>query len=300
MQDFKLLLNSHASLIERKLVELLSDHVMERENARPARLVRAMQHSALGGGKRIRPFLVLESAAVFGVATRDAIHAAAALECIHCYSLVHDDLPAMDDDDLRRGKPTTHKAFDEATAILSGDALLTLAFDILSREETHGDPRVRVELVKLFARSAGIGGMVGGQMLDLEAETSNPDAEDISLLQSMKTGALLRCACETGAILGQADLKTRDALLRFGGYVGKAFQLADDLLDVTSDAKTLGKQTGKDAGRSKGTLVNLLGLDESRNLLKTYLEEALESLECFGEESDMLRETAKFIVERQH
>ena len=259
-----------------------------------------MRHSTLDGGKRLRPFLVLESAAVFGIAPGNAIHAAAALECIHCYSLVHDDLPAMDDDDLRRGKPTTHKAYDEATAILAGDALLTLAFDILSRSETHQDPAIRIELVKLYARNAGLGGMVGGQMLDLQAENNTPDAKGITLLQSMKTGALLRCACEAGAVLGGADQKSRKALYDFGGHIGKAFQLADDILDVTSDTETMGKQTGKDADRGKGTLVELHGLDESRNLLKTYLEDSFESLNPFGEEADMLRATARFIVERQH
>ncbi|MEM9277251.1 MAG: polyprenyl synthetase family protein [Pseudomonadota bacterium] len=300
MPDFKQLLTTHAQLTEQTLTSLLSGEVQEIEKARPGQLMEAMRYSSLGGGKRLRPFLVMESAALFSVKPEDAAFAAAALECIHCYSLVHDDLPAMDDDDLRRGKPTTHKAFDEATAILAGDALLTLAFDILSRETTDPDPKIRIELVKLYARNAGLGGMVGGQMLDLEAETKELDALEITMLQSMKTGALLRCACETGAVLGKATESQRMALLQYGNQIGNAFQLADDILDVTSDAETMGKQTGKDADKGKGTLVSLYGLDESRRLLDVYLEEAMAGLEDFGPEADVLRQTARFIVEREN
>jgi len=267
---------------------------------RPEQLMAAMRHSALDGGKRLRPFLVMESAALFGIKPEQSVYAGVALECIHCYSLVHDDLPAMDDDELRRGKPTTHIAFNEATAILAGDALLTLAFDILARQETHIEANIRIELVKLFSRYAGLGGMVGGQMLDLEAETKTLDASEITLLQSMKTGALLKGACEAGAVLGNASKSERSALIQFGNQIGKAFQLADDILDVTSDAETMGKTTGKDADKGKGTLVDLYGLDESRRLLNVYLEHAFEGLEDFGPKANILRETAKFIAHRDH
>lgn len=300
MQNFQDLLISHAELIERSLESFLSSQPALHEVTRPEKLLEAMRHSSLEGGKRLRPFLVMECAALFGVKPEDAINPATALECIHCYSLVHDDLPAMDDDDLRRGKPTTHKAFDEATAILAGDALLTLAFDILSREETHPDPAIRIELVKLFAQNAGLGGMVGGQVLDLAAESANPTADEISTLQSMKTGALLRCACEAGAVLGGASNIEQEALREFGNHVGKAFQLADDILDVTSDAETMGKQTGKDAGKGKGTLVKLYGLEKARAMADELLEKSIGSLAPFGERADVLNDVARFIVSREN
>ena len=300
MIDFEQILKSRAELIEDTLTDLLSNDKTMVEIARPERLMQAICYSSLGGGKRLRPFLLMESAALFGIAPEQTALAATALECIHCYSLVHDDLPAMDNDDLRRGKPTTHKAFDEATAILAGDALLTFAFDIIAREETHRDPAVRIELVKLFAASAGLGGMAGGQMLDLEAETKNPSAKEIATLQSMKTGALIRCACEAGAVLGKADHNQHMALLEYANHIGRAFQLADDILDVTSDSKTMGKQTGKDASQGKGTLVELYGLEETRVLLNTFLSSAITSLEIFGDQAGILRQTACFVIERQN
>lgn len=301
MSDFDKLLLSRADRVERQLTRLLADQPLFSETARPLRLMAALRYSALDGGKRLRPFLVMESAALFGVPVETSIHAACALECIHCYSLVHDDLPAMDDDDLRRGRPTTHRAYDEATAILAGDALLTLAFDILARDETHADPAVRIALVTLYARSAGLGGMVGGQMLDLEAEQKPAIGEDeIRTLQAMKTGALIRCACEAGALLGRAGEEDRRHLSGFGRLVGQAFQLADDILDVTADAKTLGKQTGKDAGRGKGTLVELYGLEKARAQAGQLLDDALAALEPFGTKADTLRRAARFTVERRH
>jgi len=300
MSDFNTLLKSHANLVESKLESVFSSAAMENEVIRPERLMQAMRHSALDGGKRLRPFLVMETAALFKIKPAQSVMAGIALECIHCYSLVHDDLPAMDDDELRRGRPTTHIAYDEATAILAGDALLTLAFDILAREETHENASIRIELVKLFSRYAGLGGMVGGQMLDLEAETKTLDASEITLLQSMKTGALLKGACEAGAVLGGASETERNALIQFGNQIGKAFQLADDILDVTSDAETMGKATGKDADKGKGTLVDLYGLDESQKLLNVYLEEAFDGLSNFGPEADILREAARFIAHRDH
>lgn len=299
-ESFKTLLDSHAQTVERTLEIFLGDLLLEGETARPSRLMSAMRHSSLDGGKRLRPFLLMESAGIFGVDPLQAAIAGSALECIHCYSLVHDDLPAMDDDDLRRGKPTTHKAFDEATAILAGDALLTLAFEILAREETHSDPATRIELVKLYAQGSGLAGMVGGQMLDLEAEKKPSISEaEILMLQAMKTGALIRCACEAGAILGQASQEERQRLRQFGKITGQAFQLADDILDVTSDAKTMGKQVAKDAGKGKGTLVSLYGLEASRQKAKALLEEAIETLKPFGSRADVLIEAARFTIERK-
>jgi farnesyl diphosphate synthase len=301
MPDFKKKLRSHAETIEQTLIELLNNNPLEIETARPETLMDAMRHSSLDGGKRLRPFLMMESAALFGQAPQACAKAAAALELIHCYSLVHDDLPAMDDDDLRRGKPTTHIKFDEAIAILAGDALLTLAFDILSREDTHSDPSVRIELVKLYARNAGLGGMVGGQMLDLAAESRDEISEqEILTLQAMKTGALIRCACEAGAVLGGASHKDRSTLLQFGALVGQAFQLADDILDETSDAETMGKQTGKDADKGKGTLVSLYGLQKAQARADDLLQQAIKTLEPFGDKAETLIEAARFTVERKN
>ena len=298
--EFKNLLKSHGQLVEETLIELLGHTSVEYEINRPARLMEAMRHSCLDGGKRLRPFLVIESAALFDIKPEQAVLTGCALEAIHCYSLVHDDLPAMDDDDLRRGKPTTHKAFDEATAILAGDALLTLAFDILSREETHSDASTRIELVKLFAQNSGLGGMVGGQMLDLEAE-KNPSIseEEILILQAMKTGALIRCACHAGAVLGNASKEEQQTLFDFGDIIGQAFQLADDILDITSDAATMGKQTAKDADKGKGTLVSLYGLEASQARAKELLEMGIETLVPFGKKADMLIEAARFTIERK-
>jgi farnesyl diphosphate synthase len=264
----------------------------------PARRVTdAMRYAALGQGKRLRPFLVVESAALFGVPRERSLRAGAALECVHCYSLVHDDLPAMDDDDLRRGKPTTHKAFDEATAILAGDALLTYAFEILSGEETHPDPAVRLKLVTGLARAAGVAGMVGGQMLDIEAESRAGSAlADIVKIQSLKTGALFRHACEAGAILGQADPAP---LLRYAEKIGLAFQIADDILDVESTPEALGKATQKDKGMGKATFVDLLGMAEAKARAASLIEEAVEALSVYGEKAAVLNEAARFMVARR-
>jgi farnesyl diphosphate synthase len=230
--------------------------------------------------------------------------AGAALELIHCYSLVHDDLPAMDNDDLRRGRPTVHKAFDDATAILAGDALLTLAFDVMARTEVHPDDAVRTALVLELARASGLGGMAGGQMLDLAAEGrfDNKRAlgeKEIVTLQAMKTGALIRFACNAGAILGKADTTTRANIARYGSAIGQAFQVADDLLDVEGDAKTLGKAAGKDAAAGKATLVAALGVDGARDRLNELVAEASAALASFGEKSDTLRAAARFIAERK-
>ena len=287
------------------LERLLSPTPIADERARPVRLLEAVRYASLGGGKRLRPFLVVESAALFGVSQRNALMAGAALECVHCYSLVHDDLPAMDNDDLRRGRPTTHKAFDQATAILAGDALLTFAFDILSRPETHPDPELRVALVCALARAAGLGGMVGGQMLDLAAEgrfaASPPKLpeQEVKTLQAMKTGALLRFGCLAGAVLGRADRSQRDALDRYGSALGEAFQIADDLLDLEGDPTTLGKATGKDAAAHKATLVGVLGPTAARDRLGQLVARAQSALEVFGTRADILKAAAKFVATRR-
>ncbi len=272
---------------------------------RPARLVAAMRHAALNGGKRLRPFLTVEVASMFGVPRSQSLMTGAAIECIHCYSLVHDDLPAMDNDDLRRGKPTAHKAFDEATAILAGDALLTLAFDILARPQTHPDPGVRSELVLGLARAAGLGGMVGGQMLDLAAEGRFPDcprpedASAVGVLQAMKTGALIRFSCMAGVILGAADPAQRRAIEAYGAALGEAFQIADDLLDVTGDTATLGKAAHKDAAARKATLVAIYGPDKARERLDALVGEAVSALSAFGERAFFLAEAARFVANRR-
>ncbi|MEM9677561.1 MAG: polyprenyl synthetase family protein [Pseudomonadota bacterium] len=289
-----------AKRVSDHLSELLISTPDSFEQQRPNRLISAMRHGSLNGGKRLRPFLIFESAALFGVTLEEALSAACALECVHCYSLIHDDLPAMDDDDLRRGQPTVHKAYDEATAILAGDALLTFAFDLMAQDHTHPDPAVRCELVLHLARASGMGGMIGGQMLDIEAETATPDEKAIRTLQSMKTGALIRFGCEAGAILGGASLSERKALIRYGDIIGLAFQLADDVLDQTSSADVMGKAVGKDAEQGKGTLVDLHGVDAVRAELASLIEEADACLEPFGNKADVLKQAARFVANREN
>ena len=285
-----------ASRVEDRLEELLAP---EPEASGDARLIEAMRYAALGGGKRLRPFLLVESARLFGVDEDGALDAGAALECVHCYSLVHDDLPSMDDDAVRRGRPTTHIAFGEATAILAGDALLTLAFDILSRPGTHPDPGVRVELIGLLARAAGVGGMAGGQALDLAAEGKVLGPMQVAKMQAMKTGALFSFACEAGAVLGRADGVSREALRAYAAAFGQAFQLADDLLDAEGDEEAVGKAVAKDAGRGKATLVALLGVGPARTRLEALVEEAEAALAPFGERSAILKDAARFIASRR-
>jgi farnesyl diphosphate synthase len=298
-------LNQIAKDIDGLLDRLLTQAPTSGELARPARLLDSMRYASLGAGKRFRPFLVAETAALFGVERSHALMAGAALECVHCYSLVHDDLPAMDNDELRRGQPTVHKAFDDATAILAGDGLLTFAFDILARPETHPEPAVRIELVLALARASGLGGMVGGQMLDLAAEgrfeggTPQRLAEgDVATLQAMKTGALLKFACLAGGILGQAKPEQRRALERYGSAVGQAFQIADDLLDVEGDPALVGKQTGKDAEAGKATIVGILGTAGAKARLRTLVGEAESALASFGEAGAVLVAGARFVADR--
>lgn len=294
-----------AGLMERHLDRLFGEKIVEGrpDGALPGRLVAATRHAVLGGGKRFRPFLVTESAALFGVPTEQTPNAAAALELVHCYSLVHDDLPAMDNDELRRGQPTVWKAFDEWTAILAGDALLTLAFEVLADPCTHGDPSVRLELVSLLAKAAGTTGMVGGQAFDLEADKlgtpKEPTAAYIRRLQCMKTGALIEFACEAGAILGLAGAAERAALRRYGAAVGHAFQIADDLLDAEGDATTVGKRVAKDAAAGKATLVSLIGVAAARAELFKAEQEAVEALARFGAQASVLVEAAAFVAKRK-
>jgi farnesyl diphosphate synthase len=298
-------LNAVAADTEALLDRLLGSAPIEGERNRPGRLLASIRYASLGGGKRFRPFLVVESAALFGVPRDHALMTGAALECVHCYSLVHDDLPAMDNDDLRRGRPTAHKAFDDATAILAGDSLLTYAFDLLSRPETHPSADVRIKLVMALARASGLGGMVGGQILDLAAEGRFPDVpkphrlDEVETLQAMKTGALIRFGCVAGALLGEAGDDRLGALDRYGAAIGQAFQIADDLLDIEGDAATVGKQTGKDAAAGKATIVGVLGIAKSKERLKNLVDEASSALSVFGERADVLKMAAKFVAERQ-
>jgi farnesyl diphosphate synthase len=299
-------LNAVAKETDSLLDRILGPQTVDDELGRPPRLMDAMRYASLGAGKRFRPFLVVESATLFDVPRAQALMAGAALECVHCYSLVHDDLPAMDNDDLRRGQPTVHKAFDDATAILAGDGLLTFAFDLLGRSETHPNAAVRCELVLALARAAGLGGMVGGQMLDLAAEGRFGDGKpqrlaerEVLTLQAMKTGALLKFACRAGAILGQASGEKRAALDRYGTIVGQAFQIADDLLDVEGDPALVGKQTGKDADAGKATIVGILGSEGAKARLRTLIADAEAALSPFGAAAATLVAAAKFVADRQ-
>ncbi|MCO6417927.1 polyprenyl synthetase family protein [Siccirubricoccus sp. KC 17139] len=271
------------------------------EEGPEAPLFAAMRYACIGGGKRLRGFLVLEGARQFGVARSAALRVAAAIEMVHAYSLVHDDLPAMDDDDLRRGKPTVHKAFDEATAILAGDALQSHAFTVLAEEDTHSDPGVRAELVRCLSKAAGPRGMCGGQMLDMLAEAANAPLDEVAIgrLQTLKTGKLIEFSAEAGAVLGKAPAALRHALLAYGRDLGAAFQIADDILDATATAEEAGKATGKDAVAGKATLVGLLGLDRARLQAERLVLQSKGHLDGFGERADLLRMLSDFVIERR-
>jgi len=282
---------------------LLADNARHGEIARPARLVAAMRHAVLGGGKRLRPFLTIEAARLFGYEGQGALRAGSAIELLHCYSLVHDDLPSMDDDDLRRGRPTVHRAYDEATAILVGDALQTLAFEVLADPETDADPAMRSELVLGLARASGLGGMVGGQLLDLSAEgrygAITMGEAEVRQLQMMKTGAILTFAAEAGAVLGRADEGARRSLADYGRALGAAFQVADDILDREATPEALGKRTGKDQEKGKATLVDLLGLEGAKRECRQLVETADAALAGFGDRAQTLRDAVRFVVERE-
>ena len=294
MIDLAAAMAESARLTEAALDRLLPNAVDE-----PTPLQDAMRYASLGGGKRLRPFLVQESAKLFGVAQHCALRVAAAVECVHCYSLVHDDLPAMDDDDMRRGRPTTHRQFDEATAILVGDGLLTLAFEILAHPDTHADPQVRINLVAALAAASGYAGMVGGQALDMVADRAGFDIGGVTRLQRQKTGELFAFSCEAGAILGRADASRRNSLHGFAHDMGLAFQIADDLLDVEGQEEEVGKPLQKDADAGKATFVSILGIDRAREQARLLAEQAIGHLEVFEERADTLRAVAQFVVERR-
>lgn len=263
------------------------------------KLFDAMRYAALGGGKRVRPFLVVSASQLFGVSEDCALRAAVAVECVHCYSLVHDDLPAMDNADLRRGRATVHKQFDEATAILAGDALLTLAFEILADPRTHEDPKVRCALVTALAKASGVNGMVGGQMLDLIAESTELDIGAITRLQRMKTGELIAFSAEAGGILGKASTQHLSALRAYAHDLGLAFQIIDDLLDAEGTEEEVGKSVGRDAKAGKATFVTILGLDRARHQARLLSEQAIRHLSVFAGRAKALEEVARFVVDRK-
>lgn len=263
-------------------------------------LLSAMRYAALGGGKRLRPYLLLATGRLFGVDERSLLRASAALECVHSYSLVHDDLPCMDDDDLRRGRPTLHKAYNEATAILAGDALLTLAFEILGDEQTHRDPHVRIGLINSLARAAGCRGMVGGQAIDMSGAMLGNDIAAVTRMQRLKTGALFNCAVEAGAILGHASNEARHALLAFAHDFGLVFQITDDILDVEGSEDETGKAVNKDDDHGKATFVSLLGLENAKSQVSILCKQAKAHLNIFGESSNDLIELVDNIENRQN
>ena len=292
--DFEQAMNAAAETVSIELGDLLPE-----PDGPEHRLLSAMRYSTLAGGKRFRAFLVMSSADLFDVERKHAVRVAAAVELVHTYSLVHDDLPAMDDDALRRGQPTAHVAYDEATAILSGDALLTLAFEVLADDATHARPSVRSELVLSLAMAAGCRGMVAGQMIDLDSEHVRADVATITRLQQLKTGALIAFSCEAGAILGQAHSTMRHALHAYAHDLGLAFQIIDDLLDVQGSTEELGKAMGKDEEAGKATFVSLLGVDRARMQARMLAEQAGTHLDPFGDKASVLRDAAKFVIERR-
>ncbi len=292
-----------ADAVEAWLADRLTPETQAGEITRPVRLMEAMRHAVLGGGKRLRPFLAVETARMLGADTAGALAAGSAIELVHCYSLVHDDMPAMDDDDLRRGKPTVHKAYDEATAILVGDALQTLAFEVLADATWQPDPAIRADLVLGLAKASGLGGMVGGQLLDLGAEGRfgpvSLTVDDTLQLQAMKTGAILAFSVEAGAIVGGATPDERRALLRYGHALGQAFQIADDILDREASAEAMGKATGKDKDAGKATLVDRLGLDGARAECDRLVGVCEDAVSAWGDRAQILREAARFTVARK-
>jgi farnesyl diphosphate synthase len=288
-----------ATAIAARLTDALIERVLAVPPGLEARVYEAMRYSALAPGKRLRPLLVLASSHLFGVARRSALQVAAAIEMVHSYSLIHDDLPAMDNSDLRRGRPTCHKQFDEATAVLAGDGLLTMAFGVLADPDTHGDTAVRAELVAALAAAAGPAGMVGGQMIDLIAETMSLDIGAITRLQRMKTGALIAFACEAGAILAKAPAEPRTALRFYAHDLGLAFQIVDDLLDVEGVAAETGKPVGADAAAGKATFVSILGVERAREQAQLLVGQAVAHLDLFESRAELLRQVARFVVSRR-
>jgi len=298
MMDFAKQRLDSARLIDQTLDSFLTKDNLSNPGPAPHHLVAAIRHGALNGGKRLRPVLLLQSAQIFSFPREKAINAAMAVEIVHCYSLIHDDLPPMDNDDLRRGKPTVHKAYDEATAILAGDALLAHAFDILSSSKCHPDPQIRLHLIAELAKASGAGGMAGGQALDLKGETTYLSEIEIAQMQSMKTGALIYAAVRMGAILGGANKKQLGALGAYAKAAGRAFQLADDILDLTASTEQMGKTTGKDAAAKKPTMVARIGIEAAQRQLGDTIHNALDALMMFGSSANGLRDTARFFGQR--
>ena len=288
-----------AAAVTVRLTDSVIDGLLKLPPGLESRVYEAMRYSALAPGKRLRPLLVMASARLFGVAPASALQVAAAIEMVHAYSLIHDDLPAMDDSDLRRGRPTCHKAFDEATAVLAGDGLLTMAFEVLSHPDTHGSPSVRCELVSALAGAAGSAGMVGGQMIDLIAETTTLDIGAITRLQRMKTGALIAFACEAGAILAKAPHEVRLALRGYAHDLGLAFQIADDLLDVEGSEEETGKPVGADVAAGKATFVSILGVERARAQAELLVDQAVDHLDLFEKRAELLRQVARFVIDRR-
>lgn len=298
MEDFASNLKAHTARLTPYLDKLLTHNPTPAEISRPPRLIQAMRHGVLNGGKRLRPFFLFESAKLFGAKIENALPIAAALELLHCYSLIHDDLPAMDNDNLRRGKPTVHKAFDEATAILAGDALLTLAFEQMAQASLPA--QTRLDLIRQLATAAGLGGMIGGQMLDLEAENQVLNEAAIHTLQTMKTSALFRFSCQAGPLIAGAPQKDHTLMGQFGTLIGLAFQLADDILDITADTKTLGKTAGKDAKAHKATLVQQRGVKWAKAYLKDLTLEAEAIIKPYGHAAASLIQATRFVILRHH
>jgi farnesyl diphosphate synthase len=288
-----------ASEVATGLTDALIARLLTVPSGLEARVYEAMRYSALAPGKRMRPLLVLASSRLFGVALSSALPVAAAIEMVHAYSLIHDDLPAMDNSDLRRGRPTCHKAFDDATAVLAGDGLLTMAFEVLAHPDTHGDPAVRCELVLALSSAAGGAGMVGGQMIDLIAEKQPLDIGAITRLQRMKTGALIAFACEAGAILAKAAGDQRTALRGYAHDLGLAFQIADDLLDIEGSTAETGKPVGADAAAGKATFVSILGAERARAQAGLLIDQAVAHLDLFEQKAELLRQIARFVVSRR-
>jgi farnesyl diphosphate synthase len=288
-------LKDFASVIENKMLSFLPVSEGREEN-----VIEAMRYALLAGGKRLRPFLVVQSAALFSIDNESALRVAAAIECVHTYSLIHDDLPAMDDDNMRRGLPTTHKKYDDATAILAGDALLTLAFEILSDEKTHSDAEIRCDLILALSRAIGAKGMVGGQMIDLKAENQSLQQDEIIRMQHMKTGELIIFSCEVGAILAKVSDDRRMALKKYAENIGLAFQIVDDLLDIEGNSEDIGKTAGKDIEAGKATLVSFKGVEEARALADELINNAVSHMDVFDEKSEVLKSLAKFVINRAH
>jgi farnesyl diphosphate synthase len=288
-----------AQAIATELTDALLDRLLATPPGLEARVYEAMRYSAIAPGKRLRAVMALATARLFSVARTSALQVAAAIEMVHAYSLIHDDLPGMDNSDLRRGRPTCHKAFDEATAILAGDGLLTMAFEVLSHPDAHGDPAVRCELVAALASAAGGAGMVGGQMIDLIAETQTLDIGAITRLQRMKTGALIAFSCEAGAILAKAPHESRTALRGYAHDLGLAFQIADDLLDIEGSTEETGKPVGADAAAGKATFVSILGIERARAQARLLVDQAVAHIDLFEQKAELLRQVARFVVNRR-